>query len=334
MSNKVVQIACIVVFLFIGCKETPSIEKIKSYIKTNEIKKVENELNKKETFSKNDFEELCMVSLDNKNLEVPIMLIERGMSPDIYINDKPLSFYFVELGSITEFNNIIRTSINLDLKDNTDYLNIAEYAISCEKKDFFTQIVEKSKKTKSEDEYIAYMFDVLKYAIEKNKNGYIDFIINDIEFTANQKSVCKDYFSSLIYSKVPDALLSKFISNTIDILLLNEDLIFYVVYNYQRLKDCDVDFFNYPMIINDKSEYFGEVFLMGEPEGLEQLLKLINPDEKIQFNDDLVSIEYIINYRIRLLSGAVDGDKEMKKLNQIEIEKLEALMRKFYSHKY
>ena len=76
MSNKVVQIACIVVFLFIGCKETPSIEKIKSYIKTNEIKKVENELNKKEIFSKNDFEELCMVSLDNKNLEVPIMLIE------------------------------------------------------------------------------------------------------------------------------------------------------------------------------------------------------------------------------------------------------------------
>ena len=264
MSNKVVQIACIVVFLFIGCKETPSIEKIKSYIKTNEIKKVENELNKKEIFSKNDFEELCMVSLDNKNLEVPIMLIERGMSPDIYINDKPLSFYFVELGSITEFNNIIRTSINLDLKDNTDYLNIAEYAISCEKKDFFTQIVEKSKKTKSEDEYIAYMFDVLKYAIEKNKNDYIDFIINDIEFTANQKSVCKDYFSSLIYSKVPDALLSKFISNTIDILLLNEDLIFYVVYNYQRLKDCDVDFFNYLMIINDKYDYFCEIFLIGE----------------------------------------------------------------------
>lgn len=326
MSNKVVQIACIVVFLFIGCKETPSIEKIKSYIKTNEIKKVENELNKKEIFSKNDFEELCMVSLDNKNLEVPIMLIERGMSPDIYINDKPLSFYFVELGSITEFNNIIRTSINLDLKDNTDYLNIAEYAISCEKKDFFTQIVEKSKKTKSEDEYIAYMFDVLKYAIEKNKNDYIDFIINDIEFTANQKSVCKDYFSSLIYSKVPDALLSKFISNTIDILLLNEDLIFYVVYNYQRLKDCDVDFFNYPMIINDKSEYFGEFFLMGEPEGLDKLFDLINCKNSFQLNGESQSIKQILEYRIKLLSGVIDNDKENEQRNAEEIIKLKVLI--------
>nr|WP_318706897.1 hypothetical protein [uncultured Treponema sp.] len=326
MSNKVVQIACIVVFLFIGCKETPSIEKIKSYIKTNEIKKVENELNKKEIFSKNDFEELCMVSLDNKNLEVPIMLIERGMSPDIYINDKPLSFYFVELGSITEFNNIIRTSINLDLKDNTDYLNIAEYAISCEKKDFITQIFKKSKKTKSEDEYIAYMFDVLKYAIEKNKNDYIDFIINDIEFTANQKSVCKDYFSSLIYSKVPDALLSKFISNTIDILLLNEDLIFYVVYNYQRLKDCDVDFFNYPMIINDKSEYFGEFFLMGEPEGLDKLFNLINCKNSFQLNGESQSIKQILEYRIKLLSGVIDNDKENEQRNAEEIIKLKVLI--------
>lgn len=328
MSNKVVQIACIVVFLFIGCKETPSIEKIKSYIKTNEIAKVENELNKKETFSKKDFEELCMVSLDNKNLEVPIMLIERGMSPDIYINDKPLSFYFVELGSITEFNNIIRTSINLDLKDNTDYLNIAEYAICCEKKDFFIQIIEESKKRKNEDAYVAYMFDVLKYAIEKNRNDYIDFIINDIEFTENQKSECIDYFSSLIYSKVPDALLSKFINNNMDILLLNEDLIFYVVYNYQRLKDCDVDFFNYPMIINDKSEYFGEIFLMGEPEGLDKLFDLINYKDSFQLNGESQSIKQILEYRIKLLSGVIDNDKESEQRNAEEIIKLKDLIEK------
>lgn len=297
MSNKVVRITSLILFLFFGCKETSSIEKIKSYIEKNEIAKVENELNKKEIFSKNDFEELCMVSLVNKNLEVPIMLIERGMSPDIYVNDKPLSFYFVELGSITEFNNIIRTLINLDLKDNTDYLNIAEYAICCEKKDFFIQIIEESRKRKNEDAYVAYMFDVLKYAIEKNRNDYIDFIINDIEFTENQRSECIDYFSSLIYSKAPDALLSKFINNNMDILLLNEDLLFYVVYNYQRLKNCNVDFFNYPLIINDKSEYFGEIFLMGEPEGLEKLFDLINYKDTFQLDGESKSIKDILEYR-------------------------------------
>lgn len=85
-------------------------------------------------------------------------------------------------------------------------------------------------------------------------------------------------------------------------------------------------FFNYPMIINDKSEYFGEFFLMGEPEGLDKLFDLINCKNSFQLNGESQSIKQILEYRIKLLSGVIDNDKENEQRNAEEIIKLKVLI--------
>ncbi len=311
-----------------GCNKSSRISKIYSLIEHDNITKVEKELQKSNLFTKQEFEDLCRISIENKNLKIPILLINKGMSPDIYINDKPLSFYFIEYGTDEDFYELIKYNINLDLKDNSKHLNIAEYAIQYDKRNSFNAVISEMSK-KDDNSYTSKMLEILRFVLRDKKNDYVKIIIDNVNFNKDLKELCKEYFSVLLNSKVSCDLLSDFLNKNVNVLLLNDDLLYYVLTNFSYLEKCNFHFFDYPLIINNKSEYFADNFLDGEPEGLEQLLNLINSDEKIQFNDDFVSIKYILNYRIRLLSGAVDGDKKIKKLNQVEIEKLEKLIHDF-----
>ena len=93
--------------------------------------------------SENEYKQLCQLSIDNKNLVIPLMLISNGMSPNIYISDMPLSFYYVEFGTDIEFSEFLENDIDLSLTDNKEYRNILNSSIFHDKKEFFIILLNK-----------------------------------------------------------------------------------------------------------------------------------------------------------------------------------------------
>ena len=55
-------------------------------------------------------------------------------------------------------------------------------------------------------------------------------------------------------------------------------------------------------------------------------LDFIDCKRKYDFNGKQQTIEEIINYRIKLLSGVIDGDKEMQTKNKEMIEQLQQVI--------
>ena len=135
-KTKALLLAIVLFSIFTSCQQSGNIKKLEVAITKNDNKKVEKVLQNHPSLSENEYKQLCQLSIDNKNLVIPLMLISNGMSPNIYISDMPLSFYYVEFGTDIEFSEFLENDIDLSLTDNKEYRNILNYSIFHDKKEF------------------------------------------------------------------------------------------------------------------------------------------------------------------------------------------------------
>ena len=133
-KTKALLLAIVLFSIFTSCQQSGNIKKLEVAITKNDNNKVEKVLQNHPSLSENEYKQLCQLSIDNKNLVIPLMLISNGMSPNIYISDMPLSFYYVEFGTDIEFSEFLENDIDLSLTDNKEYRNILNYSIFHDKK--------------------------------------------------------------------------------------------------------------------------------------------------------------------------------------------------------
>lgn len=304
-----------------SCRQEENIKKLEIAVAKNNIRKAEKELLDIQHISDAEYTRLCQLSVENKNLAVPLMLIEKGMSPDIYVSDLPLSFYFVDFATNSEFSELLKANVNLQLTDNKEFRNILEYSVCLDKKDFFTALEKKMAEYSSEASFINQMFRILKYAIRTKKINYAHAIIEDVTFSDREKYDCLKYFEELILKQVPEDLVASFLKKNKDILLKTEMFSYHVVTHYSYLKACGMDISDAKLIIPD--EAVADILLDGDPKGIKWFLNKIDCKKKYPMNGELREIKDILNYRIRIKSGAIDGSyEEMKEKNKNEIQLL------------
>ena len=323
-KTKALLLAIVLFSIFTSCQQSGNIKKLEVAITKNDNKKVEKVLQNHPSLYENEYKQLCQLSIDNKNLVIPLMLISNGMSPNIYISDMPLSFYYVEFGTDIEFSEFLENDIDLSLTDNKEYRNILNYSIFHDKKEFFIILLKKLFDKQTEISFIHQRLGTLKYCIVMQKFDYANIIIENVNFSEKTRYDCLEYLQALVSNNVPTNITSLFLDKNINMLITSEGFIDYVVYNYSYLQTCDFDIFNCDFIINSAID--GELFLQGEPDGILWLLDFIDCKRKYDFNGKQQTIEEIINYRIKLLSGVIDGDKEMQTKNKEMIEQLQQVI--------
>lgn len=274
-----------------SCKQNGSIKKLENAVAKNNIKKAEKELQKLPHISEAEYSRLCQLSIENKNLALPLMLIEKGMSPNIYIGDSPLSFYFVDLATDSEF----------------------------------SQLLKSMAKDSSEASFINQAFRILQYAIRTKKFSYAHAIIEDVDFAEKTRYDCLKYFEELLLKQVPKDLTASFLKKNKDTLLKTEMFPYNLAVHYSYLKDCGLELSDAKLIIED--ETVADILLDGEPEGIKFLLNKIDCKKSYPMNGELRKIRDILHYRIRIKSGAIDGSyEEMQEKNKTEIQLLKEIM--------